>query len=88
MEDLNQFGISKALGSKIKHVAQVGFGNFSSVPTTEEIQKALRGDVQPVDLPSFAYEEDAIVVRAFEDIRDGTRPTNYCGTRILPLRSS
>ena len=44
MEDLNQFGISKTLGSKIKQVEPVGFGNFSSVSTTEEIQKALRGE--------------------------------------------
>ena len=75
MEDLNQFGISKTLGSKIKHGGQVGFGNFSSLSTTEEIQKALRGDGQPVNLPSFTYEEDAVVVRAFEDIRDGA-PTD------------
>jgi hypothetical protein len=75
MDDLNQFGISNTLGIKIKHIGQVGFGNFPSMSTTEEIQKALRGEVQSVSAPSFTYEEDALVVRAFEDIRDGA-PTD------------
>ena len=41
MSDLNQFAISKILGSTIKPVGSVGFGNFAALSTTEEIQDAL-----------------------------------------------
>jgi len=75
MEDLNQFAISKILGSKIKQVAPVGFGNFSSVSTAEEIQKALRGDGPGVEPTSFTRQQDAVVVQAFEDVRKGA-PTD------------
>ncbi len=75
MGDLNQFAISKVLGSKIKRVESVGFGGFSELSTTEEIQKALRGERQSVQVPEFDYEQDAIVVQAFEDTREGA-PTD------------
>jgi hypothetical protein len=75
MEDLNQFAISKILGSKIKQIGPVGFGNFSSLSTTEEIQKALRGESRSVGPPAFGYEQDALVVQGFEDVRDGA-PTD------------
>ena len=68
---MNQFAISKILGSKIRQVESVGFGGFSVLSTTEEIQKALRGDRRSVDSAEFGYEQDAVVVHAFEDVRDG-----------------
>src|SRR5262249_25414709 len=67
----DQFAISKILGSKIKPVGRVGFGHFASVSTTEEIQKALRGDGRSIEPPSFTYQQDALIVRAFEDVRAG-----------------
>jgi hypothetical protein len=78
MKDLNQFAISKVLGSKIKQVGPVAFGGFSAVSTTEEIKKGLRGDVAAVLPPSFTYEQDAVVVQAFEDVR---RPASCPNTR-------
>ena len=71
MEDLDQVAISKLLGSKLKPIERVGFGHFSSLSTTEEIQKALLGGGQGGQTPSFTYREDAVVVQAFEDVRDG-----------------
>src|SRR5262245_57322495 len=77
MDDLNQFAISRTLGSRIRHVGPVGFGNFKLRSTTEEIQKALaagREESAPSD-PDFGYRQDAIVVKAFEAVRDGA-PTD------------
>src|ERR1039457_2249926 len=75
MAELNQFAISKILGSKIKQIGPVGFGNFSLVSTTEEIQNALRDDAADVERPSYTFEQDAVVVRAFEHVRNGA-PTD------------
>jgi hypothetical protein len=75
MDDLNQFAISKTLGSKIKQIGSVGFGNFRSMSTSEEIQKALRAVERANSSASFGYEDDAVVVHAFEDVRDGA-PTD------------
>src|SRR5262249_8978129 len=71
MEDLDQVAISKILGSRLKPIGRVDFGHFASVPATEEIQKTLRGDGRSVGPPSFTYHEDALIVRAFEEARDG-----------------
>jgi len=75
MEELNQFAISKILGSKIKQVAPLGFGSFSSVSTAEEIQNALRGDMPRVEPPSFSHQQDADFVEASEDVGKGA-PTD------------
>src|SRR5260370_33294252 len=71
MEELNQFAISKILGSKIKEIGPVGFGSFNLRPTSEEIQKALANDSDTREPVTFSYEQDAVLVRAFEDVRSG-----------------
>jgi hypothetical protein len=71
MEDLDQVAIGKILGSRLKPIGRVDFGHFASVSATEEIQKTLRGDGRSVGPPSFTYHEDALIVRAFEEARDG-----------------
>ncbi len=75
MEELNQFAISKILGSKIKEIGPVGFGSFNLRPTSEEIQKALANDSDTREPVTFSYEQDAVLVRAFEDVRSGA-PTD------------
>jgi hypothetical protein len=75
MGELNQFAVSKILGSKIKQVGPVGFGSFAAMSTAEEFQKAFRGDAPEVASPAYTYEQDAVVVRAFEDVRRGA-PTD------------
>jgi hypothetical protein len=64
---MNQFAISKILGSTIKQVAPVGFGNFSLLSSTEEIQKAFRENGPGVEPPAYTSEQDAVVVQAVED---------------------
>ncbi len=75
MEKLNQLAISKVLGSTIKPVGSVGFGNFNLLSTTEEMQDALKGDDQDRLLAELGYAEDAKVVEAFETVRAGA-PTD------------
>ncbi len=71
MEELNQLAISKSLGSKIREIGPVGFGNFRLRQTTEEIEQALRNADSCDEPTSFSYEEDELIVRAFEDVRGG-----------------
>ena len=71
MEDINQFAISKVLGSKIKPVDGVGFGNFHLLSTTEAIQESFLESEGGIESASFSYEEDANVVEAFEAVRAG-----------------
>ena len=52
MDELNHFAISKALGSRIKAVANVGFGGFSAIATAEEFKKAMR-DASPARVGRF-----------------------------------
>jgi hypothetical protein len=75
MEKLNQLAISKVLGSTIRPVQSVGFGNFNLLSTTEELQDALKGDDQDQLVSEFGYKEDAKVVEAFEAVRSGA-PTD------------
>jgi len=71
MKELDQLAISRILGSTMKPIGPVGFGGFSVVSTTESIRNALRGDGRSVESPSFTYAQDALVVQAFEQIREG-----------------
>ena len=85
MEDLNQFAISKILGSKITRIESVGFGGFSELSTTEEIQKALRGERQSVQSPDFDYEQDASSFRHSRIFVKAPLPMSCSGTRSLPV---
>jgi hypothetical protein len=71
MEKLNQLAISKILGSTIKPMGSVGFGNFNLLATTEELQDALKEDPQDQLEAEFGYAEDANLVEAFEEVREG-----------------
>jgi hypothetical protein len=75
MTSINQFAISKVLGSKIKPISRVGFGNFHLRQTTEEIQKAFQDNHEAPAPTAFSYNEDALVVQAFERVRNGS-PTD------------
>lgn len=74
MEDINHFAISKILGSKIKPVDGVGFGNFQLLSTTEAIQESFQESTAENSSASFSFEEDAKVVQAFEAVRAGAAP--------------
>ena len=75
VDKLNQLAISKILGSTIKPMGSVGFGGFSLLATTEELQGALKGEEADNLVTEFGYAEDAKVVEAFESVREGA-PTD------------
>ncbi|MEX0718814.1 MAG: hypothetical protein WD066_19635 [Planctomycetaceae bacterium] len=76
MTDLNQYELSKTLGSRITPVQEVRFGATGLLRTVAEGLKAherlQQSDEKDVD---FGYEDDRTIVQAFEDIR-GTPPDN------------
>src|SRR6266496_2687410 len=72
--ELNHFSISKILGSKMRPGKQARFGNFSLLETTVEMLRARDDPEQVLEDPKFSYDEDRIVVRAFEDVRHGAAP--------------
>jgi len=76
MANLNHLAIAKALGARIRPIGPVGFGNFRLRESKISIDKAIRSlDLQREPAQTFSYSEDAKVVQAFEDIRNGA-PTD------------
>ncbi len=75
MDDINQYAISQVLGSTMTTTDRPRFGNFGLLGTVGEslrarltsnkAESALKGGAK------FSYAEDAIVVHAFEDVRQG-----------------
>jgi hypothetical protein len=71
MDDVNQYAISKALGSKMTPVKRARFGNFGLLATTAEALRARKASNPSHGGPDFSYDEDRLVVQAFEDVRCG-----------------
>ena len=84
-EQLNQYALSKMLGSKMKPVKdQPQFGNFGLIETTAEALKATRTETQQSDRShGFNYQRDAVLVKAFESVRDGASPDSLLWDRKL-----
>jgi hypothetical protein len=78
MEDLNQYAISKTLGSTMTAVKRSRFGSFGLLETVAEVLRArsatAEADSATGEITTFSYSEDAVVVRAFEDVRQGAAP--------------
>lgn len=75
MTELNQYAISKILGSTMKPMGKVRFGGFGLLATTaESIMAKQEPLVDHGSDPNYSYHEDGLVVRAFEDVRVGTAP--------------
>jgi hypothetical protein len=72
--DINYYAISKTLRGKIKKVKQARFGNFPLLETTGEVLRSQSSFGRAVDAPDFSYDQDKVVVRAFEDVRQGAAP--------------
>jgi len=74
MKDLNQYAISKSLGSTMRPIKRGRFGNFGLLETVAEALRAETASeaesVMGQDL-RYSYDEDALVVQAFEDVRNG-----------------
>jgi hypothetical protein len=75
MGDINQYAISKALGSTMKVTKRGRFGNFGLLETVGEAlrlqQAATPDDLASTQVTTFSYSQDALVVQAFEDVRHG-----------------
>src|SRR5438874_692585 len=75
MAELNQYAISKALGSTMKPIKRGRFGGFGLLETVAEAlrtrEATTEGSSRSGEAINFSYPEDAIVVRAFEDVRQG-----------------
>lgn len=71
VDKLNQYAISKILGSKMTPVKRARFGNFGLLETTAEALRARQAS-SPSSAPThFSYDEDRLVVQAFEEVRQG-----------------
>ena len=71
MGKLNQYAISKTLGSKMTPVKRVRFGNFGLLETTAEALRVRQGSGLSSTPTHFSYDEDRLVVQAFEEVRQG-----------------
>lgn len=75
MPELNQYSISKTLGSTMKPVNRGRFGGFGLLETVAEALRAreatAQGSAASEHKTKLSYPEDAVVVRAFEDVRQG-----------------
>ncbi|MBI1899974.1 MAG: hypothetical protein HYS13_02515 [Planctomycetia bacterium] len=73
-DTLNQYALSRALGSKMRPVKAARFGNFALLETTAEALRATEVYAPATPTADFSYAEDRVVVKAFEDVRRGAAP--------------
>jgi hypothetical protein len=75
MAELNQYAISQILGSTMKPVKRGRFGGFGLLETVTEALRVREATTAAGsasrETPGFSYTEDKVVVRAFEDVRQG-----------------
>ena len=83
MDDVNQYAISKTLGSKMTPVKRARFGNFGLLETTTEALRARHASNPSRETRDFSYKEDRLVVQAFEDVRRGLAPDAILWDRSL-----
>ncbi len=83
MDNVNQYAISKILGSKMTPVKPARFGNFGLLETTAEALRARQASSRSRAAPNFSYKEDRLVVQAFEDVRRGLAPDAILWDRSL-----
>jgi len=83
VDDLNQYAISKILGSKMTPVKQGRFGNFGLLGTTAEVLRARQSSRLAHETMHFSYDQDRLVVQAFEAVRQGAAPDAILWNRSL-----
>lgn len=83
MDELNQYAISKILGSKMTPMKRGRFGNFGLLETTAEALRAGQSSHPLRATVSFSFDEDRLVVRAFEEVRQGAAPDAILWNRSL-----
>src|SRR5258708_32270439 len=74
VDKLNQYAISKILGSKMTPVRRARFGNFGLLETTAEALRARQASGPSSEATHFSDNEDRLGVQAFEEVRQGSAP--------------
>src|SRR5258708_12194599 len=85
VDKLNQYAISKILGSKMTPVKRGRFGNFGLLETTAEALRARQASSPSSATTHFSYDEDRLVVRPFKDVGQGAPTAAILSLRPLPL---
>ena len=86
MAELNQYALSRALGSKMKPVKSARFGSFALLETAAEALKVRDLPQTGRNAGRFTYDHDRVVVEAFEDVRQGAPPDAILWDRGLLRR--
>lgn len=84
-DDINYYAIGRILGAKLRPIKHARFGNFPLLETTAEILRAKYGPSRR-DAPKFSYDQDRLVVQAFEDVREGASPDSILWDGALAER--
>jgi hypothetical protein len=71
MSSLDHYAISKILGSTMKPVPGVRFGNFGILASTAETLKALQRAESESAPAGFSLKDDRLIAKAFEKVRKG-----------------
>jgi hypothetical protein len=82
MSELNQYAVSRILGSTMRPAPGIRFGNFGLLGSTGEVLRAARPIVRE-KRAHFTYEQDRFISRAFEKVRDGSSPDSILWDRSL-----
>jgi hypothetical protein len=83
---LNHYAISRILGSKMRPVKHGRFGGFSLLEATAEALRSRDDAGHSLEEPKFSYKDDEVVVRAFEDVRQGAAPDSILWDKELAQR--
>lgn len=84
MADLNQYELSRVLGSRMQPIKSGRFGNFALQQTASEVLRA-RDNLRSrfAEDWKLGYEDDRVIVQAFEGIRNGASTDSLLWDRTL-----
>jgi hypothetical protein len=83
MAELNQYALSKTLGSKMRPIRAPRFGNFGLLESTAEVLMARELGDRHESGTEFSYAHDRLVAQAFEQVREGAPPDTILWNRPL-----
>ena len=83
-EPVNQYAISRILGSRVRPIGRPRFGGFGMLGTTAE----LLGATDPGETPDLLFDKnaDALIAEAFEAMRDGYAPGRILWSKAFAER--
>jgi hypothetical protein len=86
MSGLNHDAISKILGSEMRPVKGTRFGGFGILATTAGTLKARRQSESELAPKKFTLDQDRLVARAFDVVRDRASPDSLLWDKDLAQR--